>query len=92
VFVDETDFYSQLTKLLVVTKVPIIMTASNYQYISKHLIPILARNKEQISYEVVNYSARRPLSKDLFTICFFIKVLEGSIALMLDQLISLNSA
>lgn len=30
VFVDETDFYSQLTKLLVLTKVPILMTASNY--------------------------------------------------------------
>jgi hypothetical protein len=60
VFVDETDFYSQLTKLLVLTKVPILMTASNYQYISKHLLPILARSKDQIAYEVINYTSRRP--------------------------------
>lgn len=60
VFVDETDFYSQLTKLLVLTKVPILMTASNYQYIYKHLLPILARSKDPIAYEVVNYTSRRP--------------------------------
>lgn len=30
VFADETDFYSQLSKLCLVTKVPILMTASNY--------------------------------------------------------------
>jgi len=46
VFSDESDFYSQLSKLLLVTKVPVLMTASNFQYISKHLLPILNRNRD----------------------------------------------
>ena len=60
VFADETDFYSQLSKLCLVTKVPILMTASNYQYISKHLLPILNRQKDLISFDCISYSARRP--------------------------------
>lgn len=38
VFNDENDFYSQLIKLLQVTKVPIIMTASNFEIVKRNLI------------------------------------------------------
>ena len=43
VFADEPDFYAQLTKLLQVTKVPIILTASNQSYLSTHLLPLLRK-------------------------------------------------
>ena len=91
VFADEPDFYSSLSKLLMVTKVPIVLTASNHQYINKHLLPILNKNKELINFECMHYSVRRPKSLDLFTICLFIKFFEGYIPQSLDQLLTVNN-
>jgi hypothetical protein len=41
VFHDEVDFYPQLVKLLSMTKVPVLMTASSASYIETHLAPLL---------------------------------------------------
>lgn len=91
VFVDETEFYSQLAKLCLVTKVPILMTASNFEYVSRHLLPILNKHKDQFTFECISYQARRPETRDLLTLCLFIKLFEGYVAQVLEPLPSLDS-
>ena len=61
IFEDESDFYSQLSRLISITKVPIILTASNYSFITKNLLPVLHRS--QLNYETLQYNVRRPESK-----------------------------
>lgn len=51
IFEDESDFYSQLTKLIGMTKVPIILTATSQLFISKNLLPTLHR--AQLNYETI---------------------------------------
>lgn len=47
VFTDEADFYSQIIKLLTMTKVPIILSASSHAYLANNLFPLLQRNSLQ---------------------------------------------
>lgn len=58
VFNDEADFYSQLGKLIQVTKVPVILTASNSTYICAHLLPLL--RKTGVEFEMLKYAFNRP--------------------------------
>ena len=44
VFADEQDFYSQLVKLIQVTRVPVIVSAASHTYVAQHLFPVLHRN------------------------------------------------
>ena len=39
VFSDEGEFFGQLTKLMQVTKIPVMLTASNSTFVSTHLLP-----------------------------------------------------
>ena len=55
VFVDEPDFYYQLCKLLAITKVPVVMTASSLAYLQNHFIPLLKRHQEIIDFEEIAY-------------------------------------
>lgn len=89
-FTDEAEFYSQLTKLLLVTKVPVLMTASSYQYVDKHLLPILNRHETEVRYECLDYSHRRPLVSDMEAICLLIKLFEGFVSQQLDFIPSFN--
>jgi len=91
VFSDEADFYSQLVKLIQVTKVPIILTASNSTYVCTHLLPLLRKNG--VEFEMLKYSFERPAKQDLFALCMLIKLFEGPISVMLknnDQLVTLS--
>ena len=56
VFADEADFYSQLIKLIGMTKVPIIITATCQSYLSKNLIPLL--QKSNLHFETLQYNAK----------------------------------
>ena len=92
VFFDEGDFYMQLSKLMAVTKVPIILTASNSTYVCENLLPLL--QKQSIEFEMIKYAFHRPSRSDLFSQCMLIKLFEGPISQMLknnDQLITLST-
>ena len=78
VFNDEADFYSQLGKLIQVTKVPVILTASNSTYICTHLLPLL--RKTSVEFEMLKYAFNRPPQTDLFTVSMLIKLFEGPIS------------
>lgn len=58
VFNDEGDFYRELSKLIQVTKVPIILTASNSTYICANLLPLL--RKTGVEFEMLKYAFNRP--------------------------------
>ena len=49
VFWDEADFYSQIMKLITMTKVPVVLTASSHQYVTRNLLGVLSRN--QVPFE-----------------------------------------
>lgn len=92
VFNDEPDFYTQLSKLIQVTKVPVILTASNSTYVCANLLPLL--RKTGVEFEMLKYSFERPCQEDLFTLGVLIKLFEGPISKMLkanDKLVSLSS-
>lgn len=91
-FNDEGEFYGQLTKLMQVTKVPVVLTASNSTFVSAHLLPLL--RKTGVQFELIKYAVHKPPSCDLFAICMLIKLFEGPISLMLknsEQLLALSS-
>ena len=46
VFADEPDIYYQLSKLLTMTKIPVILTVSSLSGISKNLIPMLQKKED----------------------------------------------
>lgn len=77
IFEDESDFYSQLTRLISMTKVPIIITATNQRFITENLLPVLHRS--QLNYETMQYKIRRPESKELFALIALIFVFERSV-------------
>lgn len=74
IFEDEADFYSQLIKLIGMTKVPIILTATSQYFVSKNLLPALHR--AQLNYETIQYKVRRPESSELFVLTLFIYIFE----------------
>ena len=55
VFADEQEFYNQLCKLLAITKVPVVMTASSLDYLQTHFIPLLKKHQEIIDFEEIDY-------------------------------------
>ena len=92
-FNDEGDFYRELGKLIQVTKVPVILTASNSTYVSAHLLPLL--RKTGVEFELLKYAFHRPPNQDLYALCMLIKLFEGPISLMLknnEQLVTLSQA
>ena len=58
VFNDEGEFYGQLSKLITVTKVPVILTASNSSYVCSNLLPLL--RKTGVEFEMLKYTFKRP--------------------------------
>ena len=83
VFKDEADFYPQLLKLLQMTKVPIVLSATSQVYLAHHLVPILER--EGIPYESVQFKVKRPKSFDLKAILQLISLFEGEVSLLLKR-------
>ena len=55
VFADEPDFYHQLYKLLTITKVPVILTASSPSYIEAHFVPLLQKKEDAVEFEIIEY-------------------------------------
>jgi hypothetical protein len=53
VFSDEEDFYPSLIKLFNMTKVPIIITASNKHIINQHLVTMMKEN--EVEYGEIDY-------------------------------------
>ena len=63
VFKDESEFYFQLVKLLQMTKVPVILSASNPSFVTQHLYPMLSRaDSQSITPAVVHYEVN-PMDK-----------------------------
>ena len=60
------------------TKVPVILTASNSTYICAHLLPLL--RKTGVEFEMLKYAFNRPPQTDLFTVSMLIKLFEGPIS------------
>jgi hypothetical protein len=83
VFKDEADFYPQLLKLLQMTKVPIVLSATSQVYLAHHLVPILER--AGIPYESVQFKVKRPKSFDLKAILQLISLFEGEVSLLLKR-------
>jgi hypothetical protein len=83
VFKDEADFYPQLLKLLQMTKVPIVLSATSQLYLAHHLVPILDR--AGIPYESVQFKVKRPKSLDLKAILQLISLFEGEVSLLLKR-------
>ena len=79
VFADESDFYYQLCKLLAITKVPVIMTASSLDTLQTHFIPLLLRHQEIIDFDVIPYQSNKPKKVDLYVLCMLIYMFETKI-------------
>lgn len=97
VFNDEGEFYGQLSKLLLLTKIPVIMTATNASFISSNLLPLLKKSyqQSQLEFEMIKYSCIRPTRADLFALSFLINLFEAPIASSLkrpDQFLRLSPA
>ena len=85
VFADEPDFYYQLCKLLTITKVPVILTASNASYIQTHFVPLLQKNQDSIDFEILSYSSKRPKTVDLYVMCMLIYMFETKVRFIIQK-------
>eukprot|EP00347_Sterkiella_histriomuscorum_P016083 403354553 len=63
VFQDESEFYPQLIKLMQITKVPIILTASNMEKVNESFLQHLEHNL--IPFNLVKYKYNRPRGCDI---------------------------
>ncbi|CDW79280.1 UNKNOWN [Stylonychia lemnae] len=82
-FYDESEFFTQLHKIMQITKVPIIMTASNMDLV-KNLF--LSNLKDQdITYDLVKYKYCRPRGKEYVCYLKLIQIFEYFVNQTLDQ-------
>ena len=84
VFYDESDFYSQLNKLLNLTKVPVILTAKDIQLIKDNLINGLKDN--DITFDIVKYKYNKLENNDMKALLKMIAVFENLVDSMLENI------